>query len=100
MSDPADPHQWLAYALQDLTAANVLLRHADVPGRIACFLAQQAAEKALSLPDQVGHRVPQDRYPADLPEVSANEARHIVALAQGVVDVVSRALSRRPEQGT
>jgi HEPN domain-containing protein len=37
----------LAFADADLRAAQVLLRDSDVPNRIACFLAQQASEKAL-----------------------------------------------------
>lgn len=43
----ADARQWLAFADADLRAARVLLRDSDVPNRIACFLAQQACEKAL-----------------------------------------------------
>jgi HEPN domain-containing protein len=37
----------LAFADADLRAARVLLNDPDVPHRIACFLAQQASEKAL-----------------------------------------------------
>jgi hypothetical protein len=44
---PAEARRWLAYAQQDLAAANVLLSHVDVPRRIACFHAQQGVEKAL-----------------------------------------------------
>ncbi len=42
-----DARRWLAFADADLRAARVLLRDSDVPDRIACFLAQQAVEKAL-----------------------------------------------------
>lgn len=46
--DHADPAwQWLSLAEQDLVAAQVLLANASAANRIACFLAQQAAEKAL-----------------------------------------------------
>ena len=43
----ADKHDWLSYARADLHVAELLAADADVPGRIACFHAQQAAEKAL-----------------------------------------------------
>ena len=43
----ADEHDWLTYAQADLHVAQLLAAHASVPGRIACFHAQQAAEKAL-----------------------------------------------------
>lgn len=39
--------RWLAYARSDLDAANALLRDPDHYPRQVCFLAQQAAEKAL-----------------------------------------------------
>jgi HEPN domain-containing protein len=38
---------WLRLAEQDLVAARVLLTDPSAANRIACFLAQQAAEKAL-----------------------------------------------------
>lgn len=50
MSDPevaAAAQGWLAYAAADLQAAEVLLGQRDVSARIACFHAQQAAEKAI-----------------------------------------------------
>ena len=43
----ADHHEWLAYAGADLRAAMLLAGNPDVPGRIACFHAHQAVEKAL-----------------------------------------------------
>ena len=39
--------RWLAYARSDLEAAHALLRDPDHYPRQVCFLAQQAAEKAL-----------------------------------------------------
>ncbi len=39
--------RWLRYARDDLTAARVLAADATVPPRQVCWLAQQAAEKAL-----------------------------------------------------
>lgn len=42
-----EAHRWLRYALDDLVAAKVLARDPDVAPRQACWLAQQAAEKAL-----------------------------------------------------
>lgn len=42
-----EAHRWLSYARDDLQAAEVLLESREAAGRIACFHAQQAAEKAL-----------------------------------------------------
>jgi HEPN domain-containing protein len=39
--------QWLTFAKADLRAARLLLSDVEVPARIACFHAQQAAEKAI-----------------------------------------------------
>ena len=39
--------RWLEYATNDLHAASIMLLREDVAPRIACFLAQQSAEKAL-----------------------------------------------------
>lgn len=50
MSDPehiATTRRWLQYALEDLQAARVLMQSTDSAPRHACWLAQQAAEKAL-----------------------------------------------------
>jgi len=47
-SDPlAEGRRWLSYARDDLEAAEALLAHPDVAPRLSCFLAQQAAEKAI-----------------------------------------------------
>jgi HEPN domain-containing protein len=43
----ADVHLWLRYAREDLTAAEMLADHSLIPARHICWLAQQAAEKAL-----------------------------------------------------
>jgi HEPN domain-containing protein len=43
----ADARDWLVFAGADLRAARLLVADGDVPSRIACFHAQQAAEKAL-----------------------------------------------------
>ena len=43
----ADAHEWLVFATADLRAAESLSTDSNVPARIACFHAQQAAEKAL-----------------------------------------------------
>ena len=42
-----DVEQWLTFAKADLRAARLLLSDVEVPARIACFHAQQAAEKAI-----------------------------------------------------
>jgi HEPN domain-containing protein len=47
VSKRSDPHQWLRFAHDDLAAARLLLTEVDLPARMACFHAQQAAEKAL-----------------------------------------------------
>ena len=47
MSKQTDPHEWLRFAQNDLAAARLLLTNVDLPPRMACFHAQQAAEKAL-----------------------------------------------------
>ena len=47
MSTQSDPHEWLRFAHHDLAAARLLLTDVDLPARMACFHAQQAAEKAL-----------------------------------------------------
>lgn len=39
--------RWLAFAREDLAAANSLASDHDIPPRHACYFAQQAAEKAL-----------------------------------------------------
>jgi HEPN domain-containing protein len=45
--NPPPAARWLRLADEDLSAGGVLLASEDVTRRIACFLAQQAAEKAL-----------------------------------------------------
>ena len=42
----SEAHRWLRYAKEDLEAANELIK-INVAPRHACFLAQQAAEKAI-----------------------------------------------------
>ena len=42
-----DVSRWISFAEADLRASQLLSLDSDVPGRIACFHAQQAAEKAL-----------------------------------------------------
>ena len=44
---PSDASDWLKFARDDLAAARTLLSDPDIPSRIACFHAQQSAEKAL-----------------------------------------------------
>jgi HEPN domain-containing protein len=47
VSKQSDPHEWLRFAHDDLPAARLLLTDPELPARMACFHAQQAAEKAL-----------------------------------------------------
>jgi HEPN domain-containing protein len=50
MRDPEilkEVNRWLHYAHDDLAAGVVLLERDELPPRIACFHAQQAAEKAI-----------------------------------------------------
>ena len=42
-----DVSRWILFAEADMRAAQLLSLDSDIPGRIACFHAQQAAEKAL-----------------------------------------------------
>lgn len=44
---PAEPSEWLKFAEDDLAAARRLIGDPTLPPRLACFHAQQAAEKAL-----------------------------------------------------
>ncbi|MGF1472328.1 MAG: HEPN domain-containing protein [Rubrobacteraceae bacterium] len=39
--------RWLRFAHDDLRGAEALLEREDVPPRLSCFIAQQAAEKAI-----------------------------------------------------
>ena len=43
----AEAHRWLRQAQDDLFGARAMLDRDDVAPRLACFLAQQAAEKAI-----------------------------------------------------
>ncbi len=43
----AETQRWLAYARQDLTAAQALAGHTQSFPQQICFLSQQAAEKSL-----------------------------------------------------
>jgi HEPN domain-containing protein len=45
--EPSPAQRWFALAVEDLAAAQVLIAEGSVALRIAGFLAQQAAEKAL-----------------------------------------------------
>lgn len=47
MARQSDPYQWLRFASDDLAGARLLLTDIMLPARMACFHAQQAAEKAL-----------------------------------------------------
>lgn len=47
MPPSSDPDEWLRYARDDLAAARLLLTDAGLPVRMACYHAQQTAEKAL-----------------------------------------------------
>jgi HEPN domain-containing protein len=42
-----DTARWLQYAKEDLLLAAIALARTDVPARESCWLAQQAAEKAV-----------------------------------------------------
>jgi HEPN domain-containing protein len=50
MSEPEhvrETGRWLRFAHDDQRGAEALLERSDVPPRLACFLAQQAAEKSI-----------------------------------------------------
>jgi len=42
-----EARRWLRFAAEDLRAAGTLLRETQIPPRHVCWLAQQAAEKAI-----------------------------------------------------
>ena len=46
MPKPSEADEWLQFARDDLAAARLLLAHAELPARLACFHAQEAADKA------------------------------------------------------
>lgn len=136
MRDEAQPEptptpparRWFRLAEEDLAAARVILDSRDVAFRVACFLAQQAAEKALKAGlialgtefpkihdltelhgryaddarpavdgddlDLIDPWVIDGRYAADLPAVSAIEARAVVDAAGRVLDAIRPTIER------
>jgi HEPN domain-containing protein len=118
-----EARRWLATAEEDLLGATAMLERDDVAPRLACFLAQQAAEKALkarligrgiafprihdllALRALLGTGAPaglddtaltelsawavEARYPGDLPDATAAEARRAVHGA-GAILVAAR----------
>lgn len=46
-AEPVEWHRWLRYAQDDLHAAEINRSDPSVAPRVGCFLAQQAAEKAI-----------------------------------------------------
>jgi hypothetical protein len=46
--EPEEAQRWLSYAREDLATAKALVGGDEIPFRIACFHAQQAAEKAMT----------------------------------------------------
>lgn len=117
MSESADERlreasRWFRYALDDLAAARVLAADPTVPPRQVCWLAQQAAEKALKAAlcflqtefgkthnlDALRNLLPKDwtvrdRYP-DLAELTAwaIEARYPGDWPEATADDACRAL--------
>lgn len=81
--EPTPAQRWFALATEDLTAAWILLADGTVALRIAGFLAQQAAEKALkaglfavSIPAPKIHGLQQllSHYPhGDAPEIDLDD---------------------------
>ena len=47
MRMPSESDEWMRFAQEDLAAAFRLISDEDLPARLACFHAQQSAEKAL-----------------------------------------------------
>lgn len=131
VSEQSDPQHWLRFAHDDLAAARLLMSDPRLPARLACFHAQQAAEKALKAslvrlgvefrkthdltvlsllqPGVVQAEVGQldlqrlqqwavdARYPADLPDLAANEAGAILTIAEEVVAVIARTMQGRQQ---
>jgi len=96
LDDREESDRWLAFALDDLQSAQVLFDDGSVAPRQSCWLAQQAAEKALKavlvesglsfpkthdlerLVSLIGHDRLQVKDPSDFAELSAwsSEARY------------------------
>jgi len=47
MPKQSDAQLWLRFAQDDLAAARLLATSSELPARLSCFHAQQAAEKAM-----------------------------------------------------
>jgi predicted nucleotidyltransferase len=88
--DDRDEHVWLRYAAEDLETAERMLEGRGFALRWACYLAQQAAEKAIkaalvsarkSFPGQAEA----GRYPPEQ-EATEKQARDAVSLARAMVE--------------
>ncbi len=120
-----EARRWLAYARSDLDAGHALLHNPDHYPRQVCFLAQQAAEKALILLEiefpfthdldrlrdllPEGWRVKserpdladltiwaiQARYPGDMPEVVEADARAALRTAEAIYQTIDEELHER-----
>jgi HEPN domain-containing protein len=112
-ADRSEAARWLTFAEDDLGAAQILRREAT-SARHVCFLAQQAAEKALKailvsvalrrlLPGEV-EGMPTDaelaeltqwasqaRYPGDFPEPTAEDADGALRAAEQLFDAAAGA---------
>lgn len=130
----AEARRWLAPGQGDLHGAEAMLERDDVAPRLACFLAQQAAEKAIKarlinfdvhfprIHDLLALRAPlpagvaaglddaelaslsiwalEARYPPDLPEATATDARGAVAGARALLEAARRDLDRVSDAGS
>ncbi|MGC8633407.1 MAG: HEPN domain-containing protein [Candidatus Limnocylindrales bacterium] len=124
-----EARQWLVRAEEDLTGATAMFERDDVAPRLACFLAQQAAEKALKarlimrgvafprIHDLLALRAllppgappglgaadlaalsawaVEARYPGDLPDATATDARTAIVGARAILDVARNELAGR-----
>jgi HEPN domain-containing protein len=120
--------RWLAYARSDLDAARALWCDPICYPRQVCFLAQQAAEKAIKTAfvlleiefpfthdlDRLRNLLPagwrvkteypdladltiwaiEARYPGDMPDVTAADARQALQTAEAVCQVIEQDMSR------
>ena len=89
---------WLSYARSDLNAAGTLLSHPEHSPRQVCFLAQQAAKKALKTehPDLTGLTIwaVEARYPGDMPLVVEGDAQTALQTAEALVQSVAEDLQK------
>jgi len=91
---------WLRTALGDLAAARMILRHDGLPPRLAAYLAQQAAEKALKATIALDGTEPPWTHDVVLLRERAPQAVQAATTSIDVVRLsIARTAARYPEPG-